>query len=173
MGTRPGLESRATSVDVCPEAFPLQNGIGSTAIDPRQLARDNIPLAFCQPDHYFGAMVIATVRRISAVILALVLVLGPASGGLYASMAGAKAAVVSVSGNSHSPGNCDHCGGKGGLPAGPCSLGAFCSSPAIAPVDQFVPEQPSAALAVFPKPNHLTGRAQAPDPYPPRCTILS
>jgi len=118
-------------------------------------------------------MVIATVRRISAVILALALVLGPAGGGLCASLAGAKAAVVTVSDNSHSPGNCDHCGAKGAVPAGLCSSGAFCNSPAIPPVDQFVPEQPSAAHAVFSKPTHLTGRAQAPDPYPPRSTILS
>jgi hypothetical protein len=132
-----------------------------------------IPAGILPADHYLGDMVIATVRRISAVILALVLVLGPAGGGLYASMAGAKAAVVTVSGNSHSPGNCDHCGGKEGLPAAPCSSGAFCSSPAITPVDQFVPEQPSAAHAVFYKPTHLMGRALAPDPYPPRSTILS
>ncbi|MEH2506700.1 hypothetical protein V1290_005511 [Bradyrhizobium sp. AZCC 1578] len=118
-------------------------------------------------------MVTDTVRRFFALILALALVFGPAGGGLYASLAGAKAAVVTVSDNSHSPGNCDHCGAKGGLPAGLCALGAFCSSPAITPVDQFVPEQPSAAHAVFSKPNHLTGRAQAPDPYPPRSTILS
>ena len=118
-------------------------------------------------------MVIVTARRISAVILALVLVLGPAGGGWYASMAGAKVAVVTVSGNSHSPGSCDHCGANGGLPGGLCSSGAFCSSPAITPVGQFVPERPSAAQAVFYKPHHLMGRAQAPDPYPPRSNILS
>jgi len=118
-------------------------------------------------------MVTDTVRRISALILALALVFGPAGGGVYASLGGAKAAVLTVSGNSHSPGNCDHCGAKGGVPVGLCSSGAFCSSPAITPVDHFAPERPSAAQAVFYKPNQLTGRADAPDPYPPRFTILS
>lgn len=132
-----------------------------------------IPAGILPADHYLGDMVIATVRRISAVILALALVLGPAGGGLYASLAGAKAAVVTISGNSHSPGNCDHCDAKGGLPAGLCSSGTFCSSPAITPVEHFVPEQPLAAEPVLYEPNHLSGRAQAPDPYPPRSTILS
>lgn len=119
-------------------------------------------------------MVIDTVRRISAVILALALVFGPAGGGAYASLGGLKAAVMTASSDSHSPGKCNDCGaGKGGISAGLCSSAAFCSGFAIPPVSHLVPERLLAGRALAYEAHHLTGRAQAPDPYPPRVTILS
>jgi hypothetical protein len=117
--------------------------------------------------------VIETVRRISAVILTLVLVLGPAGCGVYASLGGVNAAVITVSGDGHSHGKCGDCGANGAVPAAPCSSGAFCGGFAVPAVSHFMPEPLSADQAPAYEPHHLTGRADAPDPYPPRSTILS
>jgi hypothetical protein len=145
-------------------AFPL-------GIAPRQPARSDFTLAFYPADRYLSDMVIDTVRRISAVILALALVFGPAGGGVYASLGGVKAAVMVASGDSHSPGNCNDCGaGKGGIPAGLCSSVAFCSGFAITPAGHFTPERLPAGRALAYEAHYLTGRADAPDPYPPRST---
>lgn len=116
---------------------------------------------------------IDTIRRVFAVILTLALVFGPAVGTAYASLGGAKAAVMTASGDGHSYGKCDDCGAKGGVPAGPCSPEAFCGSPAIAPVTHFLSEELPTYRAIAYQPSHLVGRAEAPDPYPPRSSILS
>lgn len=119
-------------------------------------------------------MVIGTVRRISALFLTLALVLGPAMGGAYASLGIGKATVITVSGDSHSPGKCNDCGSsKGGMPAGLCSPGTFCGAFAIPPVSHFVPERRPSRQALLFEHHYLIGRADAPDPYPPRPTILS
>jgi len=114
------------------------------------------------------------VRRIAAVLLTLVFVFGPVANGVYAFSMGAKM-TVTASSDAHSPSKCDDCGAaKGRMPAGTCSAASYCSGPTTFP---------SANNAVFgPLPGnmlapydarHLTGSADAPDPYPPRTIILS
>jgi hypothetical protein len=88
-------------------------------------------------------------------------------------LGGVNAAVITVSGDGHAPGKCDDCGANGAVPTGLCSPGAFCSGFAVPAVSLFVPEPLPAYQAPAYEPHHLTGRADAPDPYPPRSTILS
>jgi hypothetical protein len=118
-------------------------------------------------------MLSEAVRRISAVLLTLVLVLGPPAGGLHVSAMDAEMAVTALS-DSHTPSNCDDCcGGKTSTPLSMCSA-TYCSGMTALPSSGGAEFHRLAvnARASY-ETHHLTGRTDAPDPYPPKFAILS
>ena len=128
-------------------------------------------LAFHSAGCYFHIMRFALVRRISAVVLALALAMGPAMYSVHSSAMTAKMAVAASS-DVHSPGTCDDCGGnKAGVPVGACSMycsGMIAVSPGVPIFDTLLVETPGHVAA-----RGMTGLATPPDPYPPRPSILS
>src|SRR5712692_1697901 len=129
-------------------------------------------LAFCLANRYHTSMVPDLVRRISMVLVALALAFGPGGNGVYASSMGAKMAMAASS-DAYSPSKCGDCGAtKAGMLAGACSV-AYCSGlTAFSFAASGIFDWPPADTLPFGDTRHLTGRADAPDPYPPRPTIL-
>jgi hypothetical protein len=128
-------------------------------------------------DRYSAGMSFAKIRRIAAVVLALVLAVGLTTHSVGGPNTIAKSAVAGandmpMSDDMPMSGKCDGCAGdeKGVAPAA-CS--AFCGA-AIA--------LPSAAAALYAVPAETLsptagriaiGRADPPDPYPPRHISMS
>jgi hypothetical protein len=102
--------------------------------------------------------------------MTLALVFGPAVSSAYASSMGAKT-TIAASSDAHSLGMCDDCGAA---KAGMCSAASFCNGlTAFLPTGNTV-FKPLAVDTLAPYvTRYLTGRAVAPDPYPPKPTILS
>ena len=122
---------------------------------------------------YLQTMLVDLARRISAALLTLALVFGPAAMGVHASSMGAKIAVA-ASNDTHSPGKCDDCGAaKAGISAGVCSVVTCSGISAIPSSEQAVFDWlPAETFGPY-DPRHRAGHADPPDPYPPRLTILS
>lgn len=129
-------------------------------------------LAFTPANRYLVLMLIDTVRRIAAVLVALGLLFGPAAGSMHASSMSAKM-VMSASNGTHSSGDCNDCGtAKAGMPIGACSaiycggLIAYLTADDIGsdwlPAKGFTPRDS----------RHVSGHVGPPDPYPPKPTIL-
>ena len=128
---------------------------------------------------YCGRMLCEKTRRISALLSALVLAFGLVTHGFAGPEMVVKSALTAatdmsmpMSGDTPMSGKCDGCAGdeKGVAPAA-CSAfcGAVIAAPSVTAVFDAVPIDtlgPSAGAIV-------TGRADPPDPYPPRPTILS
>jgi len=132
---------------------------------------------------YSAGMSFEKIRRISAVLMALVLAVSLATHGVGGPDMFVKSNMTAASDmpmSSDTPmssdmpiqGKCDGCAGeeKGVAPAA-CSAfcGAVISVPLVAVVLYAVPVEtlkPTAALGA-------TGHADPPDPYPPRPTVLS
>lgn len=122
-------------------------------------------------------MSLEKIRRISAVLMALVLAVGLVTHGfggpdMIVKSDMTAASEMPMSSDMPMQGKCDGCAGdeKGVAPAA-CSAfcGAVISVPLVAVVLYAVPIEtlrPTAALGA-------TGYADPPDPYPPRSTILS
>lgn len=109
-----------------------------------------------------------SVRRIAAILLTVVLALGPGMSGVFAAPAHGKA-VVMMSSDMQSSGKCN--GGKAGMPTAACSIG--CSG-IIAVMPGTVAAVPLSVTSVgYIVAADLTGRNVPPDPYPPRPAILS
>jgi hypothetical protein len=117
------------------------------------------------------------IRRISTLLAALVLAVGLAAHGFAGPQTVVKSAVTAttdmpMSGDMPMPGKCNGCAGdeQGTAPAA-CS--AFCSAMIAVPSAAAV----FAAIAIGtlgPSATPIvTGRADPPDPHPPRATILS
>lgn len=116
-------------------------------------------------------MRLALIRRISAALLSLTLVMGPAMYAIHAPALSTKMAVAASS-DMHLPGKCDDCGGnKAGMPIGTCSMacnGMIAVSPDVPVLDALLVETHGHVAA-----RGMTGLVAPPDPYPPRPTVLS
>jgi hypothetical protein len=131
-------------------------------------------LAFYRGNRYTCLMLVETVRRISTLLVTLALVFGPAVNSVYAASMGAKMAVAASS-DVHSPSKCDDCGAaKAGMSVGMCSAASYCGGLTAFPStgNAVFEPLPVGTLAPY-NTRHMTGRADAPDPYPPKPTILS
>lgn len=128
-------------------------------------------LAFHIRDRYVAVMLFDLVRRLSVTLLILSLSLGPAVNSVHASSMGAKMAVTALS-DMHSPGKCSDCAGsKNGVAPGVCSVyctGVTAASPDVTEID-FLSIETFGRLAT----RLMAGLPVAPDPYPPRPTVLS
>ena len=140
----------------------------STRVDRQWVIDATRQLVFHSAGCYFHIMRFALVRRISAVVLALALAMGPAMYSVHASAMTAKMAVAASS-DMHSPGKCDHCvAGKAGLSVNACS--GFCSGlTAFSSTDNAVvfDQLPIDLFGPFGA-RKISGHADPPDPYPPR-----
>lgn len=134
-------------------------------------------LAMASANCYSAGMSFAKIRRMSAVLMVLVLAAGLATHGLAGPDTIAKSNITAardmpMSSDMPMQGKCDGCAGdeKGVAPAA-CS--AFCSAviavPMVAVVLYGVPAE---VLTPVAGPDAI-GRADPPDPYPPRPSILS
>ncbi len=116
-------------------------------------------------------MLFGSFRRMSAALLSLALVFGPAAYSVHASGMDAKM-IMTMSSDMHSTGACDDCdGNQAGVPAGACSMccsGVTAVSPSVAEFARLPIEAHGHAFARV-----MTGLDGPPDPYPPRSTVLS
>ena len=129
-------------------------------------------LAIAFVDRYCAAMSSAKIRRILAALMAIVLAIGLSTHGLggpnmITSSAMALASDMPMSGDM--PGKCDGCAGdEKGLAV--CS--AFCGTVIAFPVAVVFFAIPAERLT--PTSERIAfGRADPPDPYPPRSIVLS
>lgn len=113
------------------------------------------------------------VRRISGLLVALALIVGPGMSSVYAASMAAKM-TVAASSDMHSPGKCDDCGStNASMSVGMCSA-LYCSGFAAFPFSSHaVFDGMSADTHVPCDGRHIARRVNPPDPYPPRLTILS
>lgn len=134
--------------------------------------RRNLSLAVHRRNRYVADMLCDVAHRISAILVTLALVFGPAATGAYASSMGAEMAVAAAS-EMHSPGKCSDCGAsKTTMSGGVCSV-AFCSGFTAFPVaGGAVFDWVADSLRSY-STRDIAGRVIPPDPYPPRFTILN
>ena len=125
-------------------------------------------------DRYCAAMSFGKVRRISAVLMAVILAIGLSTHGLggpnmTTNSAMAIASDMPMSGDM--PGKCDGCAGdEKGLAPAFCS--AFCGTVMPSAVMTVLYVVPAEILTPTSERNAV-GRAEPPDPYPPRTIVLS
>ena len=125
-------------------------------------------------DRYCADMSFGKVRRISAALMAVVLAIGLTTHGvgnpnMITNSAMALASDMPMSGDR--PGKCDGCAGdEKGLAPAFCS--AFCGTVMPSPVMTVLYVVPAEILAPTSERNAV-GRAEPPDPYPPRPIVLS
>ena len=131
-------------------------------------------LAMTFVDRYCAAMSFGKIRRISAALMAIVLAIGLSTHGLggpnmITDSAMALASDMPMSGDM--PGKCDGCAGdEKGLAQAVCS--AFCGTVMPSPVTAVLSVVPAEILTPTSERNAV-GRAEPPDPYPPRTIVLS
>lgn len=117
-------------------------------------------------------MLVDLIRRIAALMVTLALIFGPGFDGAYAASMHATMASMS-NGDMHSGGPCGGCGtAKAGMPVSSCSGACSCWA-AFPPDGNFTFGALAAKIFVVGGARHISGRADAPDPYPPRTTDLS
>ena len=125
-------------------------------------------------DRYCAAMSFGKIRRISAALMAIVLAIGLSTHGLggpnmITNSAMALASDMPMSGDM--PGKCDGCAGdEKGLAQAVCS--AFCGTVMPSPVTAVLSVVPAEILTPAGE-RIAVGRAEPPDPYPPRPIVLS
>ncbi|SRR5713101_6559258 len=117
------------------------------------------------------------IRRASTVLMALVLACGLAAHGLggpdmIVKSATAAASDMPMSSDGPMQGKCNGCAGdENGVAPAACS--AFCRVVIALPMTTVVIDAiPAETLSPMTGPDAI-GRADSPDPYPPRATILS
>ena len=131
-------------------------------------------LAMTFVDRYCAAMSFGKIRRISTALMAVVLAIGLSTHGLggpnmITNSAMALASDMPMSGDM--PGKCDGCAGdEKGLAQAVCS--AFCGTVVPSPVTAVFSVVPAEILAPAGE-RIAVGRAEPPDPYPPRPIVLS
>ncbi len=122
-------------------------------------------------NRYHPCIMVGVFGRLSAMLLILSLVLGPAGSGMRAASMIATMAPIALTAT-HSPGNCNDCAGsKSGVLASACSVycaGVVAISPDVATIDD-VPAEAGRYLTSHP----LAGHHVFPDPHPPRSVVLS
>lgn len=113
------------------------------------------------------------IRRIAVFAVSLALLLGPAWGVAYAACTSTTMGSI-VTSDAHASGKCPDCGPtKSGMSAGACAT-AYCSGLTAFPPETKVSFDALPANMFLPgKARHVSGRAEAPDPYPPKTTILN
>ncbi len=117
-------------------------------------------------------MAIELIRRIAVLLMAVALIFGPAVGGAYAASMDATIASV-ASADMHSSGMCGPCGTtKAGIPASSYLSAACCSLTAFPTNGNVVFNAPAESVLAKSDDHHMSGRADAPDPYPPRTTEI-
>src|SRR5262249_30141024 len=125
-------------------------------------------------NRYRAVMLIGKIRRICAALMAVVLAIGLSTHGLggpnmITSSEMALASDMPMSGDM--PGKCDGCAGdEKGLAAAVCS--AFCGTVIAFPVAVVFFAVPAEMLSPTSE-RIAVGRAEPPDPYPPRSIVLS
>ena len=124
-------------------------------------------------DRYCAAMSLGKIRRISAALMAVILAIGLTTHGVsgpnITNSAVALASDMPMSGDM--PGKCDGCAGdEKGLAPAACS--AFCGTVIALPVAVVFFAVPAETLTPTSERNAV-GRAEPPDPYPPRPIVLS
>jgi hypothetical protein len=123
---------------------------------------------------YCAAMSFGKIRRISAALMAIVLAIGLSTHGLGGpnminNSAMALMSDMPMSGDM--PGKCDGCAGdEKGLAPAFCS--AFCGTVMPSPVMTVLYVVPAEILTPTSE-RIVVGRAEPPDPYPPRPIVLS
>jgi hypothetical protein len=153
-----------------------QIGENSAPRDTR-VALNAFGLAIRSSNGYSLAMLVVRTRKVFALLAAMVLAAGLITHALGAPSMVGKSAMTSagdmpMSSEMPMPGKCNGCAGdeQGTAPAA-CS--AFCSAviavPAVAAIFAALPIDTLGPSAI----PIVTGRADPPDPYPPRTTILS
>jgi hypothetical protein len=125
-------------------------------------------------DRYCAAMSFGKIRRISAALMAIVLAFGFAThalGGPDMIIKSIMAVANDMPMSGDMPGKCDGCAGdeKGVAPT-VCS--AFCGAVIASPAVVVLTAIPADILAP-PAERMAIGRADPPDPYPPRPIVLS
>jgi len=117
-------------------------------------------------------MALDLIRRIAAVVVALALILGPAMSGAYAASMD-QTMTSMASGNMHPDGNCKDCGThQRGMSASAC-FGACNGLAALSLQRSIVFEASANGSFTIGDAARISGRADAPDPYPPRTTDQS
>ena len=125
-------------------------------------------------DRYCATMAFGKIHRISAALMAIVLAIGLSTHGLVGlnmitRSAMALASDMPMSGDM--PGKCDGCAGdEKGLAPAFCS--AFCGTVMPSPVMTVLYVVPAEILTPTSE-RIAVGRAEPPDPYPPRPIVLS
>ena len=125
-------------------------------------------------DRYCAAMSFGKIRRISAALMAIVLAVGLSTHGLSGPHVIIKSDMgvandMPMSGDM--PGKCDGCAGdEKGLAQAVCS--AFCGTVMPSPVTAVLSVVPAEILTPAGE-RIAVGRAEPPDPYPPRPIVLS
>ena len=112
-------------------------------------------------------MLMDVFRRISALVVAVSLVLGPAMPLVHASGMKAGMAATAEAGI-HAPDRCDDCGGgtKAGMPVASCSVN--CTGAIALPVGIAALEPAPARTGGYTASADMIGHAARPDPRPPR-----
>jgi hypothetical protein len=125
-------------------------------------------------DRYCAAMSFGKTRRISVALMAVVLAIGLSTHGLggpnmITNSAMALASDIPMSGDM--PGKCDGCAGdEKGLAQAVCS--AFCGTVMPSPITAVLSVVPAEILTPAGE-RIAVGRAEPPDPYPPKPIVLS
>ena len=153
----------------------IREDAGKGLSDASRMRRQRAtPLAMTVVDRYCAAMPFGKIRRISAALMAIVLAIGLSTHGLggpnmITTSAMALASDMPMSGDL--PGKCDGCAGdEKGLAPALCS--AFCGTVMPSPVMTVLYVVPAEILT--PAAERIAiGRAEPPDPYPPRSIVLS
>ena len=145
----------------------------STRVERRLASGAGVVLAIQRLTRYCAYMVVDLIRRIAAVAVSLALILGPAAGGAYAASMGATM-VATTTIDAHSTGACSDCGTtKSGMSVAPC-VASYCSGLTASSTDtKLAFEVLSADTFASSGAGHVSGRAEAPEPYPPKAIILN
>jgi hypothetical protein len=139
--------------------------------------RRNSVLALGLADWYGEAMSWSKIRRISTLLAAWILAAGLVAHGFGGPDIIVKSATTAthnmpMSGDMPMPGKCNGCAGdERGVALAACT--AFCGVVIAVPLIAVVPYAVPAEILSPTAGTDAIGRADSPDPYPPRPTILS
>ena len=133
-------------------------------------------LAMASTNCYSAGMSFDKIRRLSTLLMAVVLAVGLVTHGVGGPNIVAKSAMTAahdmpMSGDMPMPGKCDGCAGdeKGVVPT---ACDAFCGAVITIPLAVILHAVPDEILNLAPETDPI-GQTVPPDPYPPRPTILS
>jgi hypothetical protein len=145
----------------------------STRVERRFAPRIEGALAFQRVASYLVRAMADLIRRIAILIVSLALVVGPTTGGAQAASMDPTMGSA-VTNDAHSAGICTDCGTtKSGMSVAACMAG-YCSGLTAFPVDTVMSFEvrPVDAFALYDA-RRISGQTEAPDPHPPKATILN
>lgn len=127
---------------------------------------------FHRSSRYFGRIVLDMIRRIAVALVSLSLLLGPGMAGVSAAPT-ATTMMSMGAGGMHSGGPCRHCGSSQmAMPNAAC-VAACGGLIAVAPDHGLKFDARPVDVFASARARDMMGRADAPDPYPPRTTSIS